>query len=114
MCHSHFVFPQNVIQQGEETIPKSRLLQLSSANIDRHGVYLMDQGDNMYLFVGGAVSDSFCQEVFNVPNFLSIPEGLVSMSHDRLYYCRVTMKITRLKDIKNKMKTSTLRKYRLG
>ena len=67
-----------MIERNDEKIPKAPRLQLSSANIDRHGVYIMDQGENMYLMVGGAVSDTFCQEVFEVPNFMSIPEGLVS------------------------------------
>lgn len=67
-----------MIERNDEKIPKAPRLQLSSANIDRHGVYVMDQGENMYLMVGGAVSDTFCQEVFEVPNFMSVPEGLVS------------------------------------
>ena len=67
-----------MIERNDEKIPKAPRLQLSSANIDRHGVYVMDQGENMYLMVGGAVSDTFCQDVFEVPNFMSIPEGLVS------------------------------------
>jgi protein transport protein SEC24 len=59
-------------------IPKPPVLQLSSANIDRHGAYLMDTGSRFLLWVGGSISDHWCQEVLDVPNFKSIPDGLVS------------------------------------
>lgn len=75
----HALNDENVIQRGKETIPKAPLLQLSSANVDRHGVYLMDQGEHMYMMVGGAVSDAFCRDVFDVPNFMSIPEGITDL-----------------------------------
>ena len=71
---------QEEIDSGEDKIPKVPRLQLSSANIDRHGVYIMDQLDNMYLMVGGAVSDTFCKDVFGVPNFAAIPDAMVSCS----------------------------------
>ena len=68
---------QEVIERGKEKIPKAPRLQLSSANIDRHGVYILDQGDSMYMMVCGSVSDAFCKDVLDVPNFMSIPEGMV-------------------------------------
>jgi protein transport protein SEC24 len=66
-----------VIEVNDEKIPRAPRLQLSSANIDRHGVYVMDQGENVYMMVGGAVSDAFCKEVFDVPNFAAIQDGMV-------------------------------------
>ena len=68
---------QNAISKGDMIIPQPPLLQLSSANIDRHGVYLMDRGSNMYLWIGAAISDKWCQEVLDVQNFQAIPEGMV-------------------------------------
>lgn len=75
----HALNDENVIQRGNDTIPKAPILQLSSANVDRHGVYIMDQGEHMYMMVGGAVSDAFCCDVFDVPNFMSIPEGMTDL-----------------------------------
>ncbi|XP_070186969.1 protein transport protein Sec24A-like isoform X2 [Littorina saxatilis] len=75
----HNLNDENVIERNNEKVPKAPRLQLSSANIDRHGVYVMDQGENMFLMVGGAVSDVFCQEVFDMPNFMSIPEGMADL-----------------------------------
>ena len=58
-------------------VPQPPLLQLSSANIDRHGAYLMDTGSHMYLWLGAAVSDRFCEDVFEQPNFKSIQDNMV-------------------------------------
>ena len=33
----------------------------------------------MYFYVGSAVSDQFCQDVLEVPNFASIPEGMIDL-----------------------------------
>ena len=60
-------------------VPQAPLLHLSSANIDRDGVYLLDAFDYMYFYVGSAVSDKFCEDVLEVPNFMSIPEGMVGL-----------------------------------
>ena len=61
------------------TVPQPELLQLSAGNIDRHGAYLMDLGSRMYLWLGAAISDKFCQEVLDMPTFQNVPEGLVSI-----------------------------------
>ncbi|XP_067672447.1 protein transport protein Sec24A-like isoform X2 [Haliotis asinina] len=72
----HSIEEKNTITRGGLVIPKPPLLQLSSANIDRHGAYIMDVGNDLYLMVGGAVSDQFCQDILDKPNFMSIPEGM--------------------------------------
>ena len=58
-------------------VPQPPRLQLSSANIDRHGAYLMDTGAHMYLWLGAAISDKFCEDVFEQPNFKSIQDNMV-------------------------------------
>ncbi|CAL1535614.1 unnamed protein product [Lymnaea stagnalis] len=70
---------EKVIKHGDEEIPSAPLLQLSSANIDRTGLFLMDTGDAMYLLVGSSVGDQICQDVFNKPNFMSIPDGIMDL-----------------------------------
>lgn len=72
---------QTIVTKNNEEIPQASLIHLSSANIDRQGVYLLDTYDRMYFYVGSAVSDQFCQDVLDVPNFSSIPEGMVSCLH---------------------------------
>ena len=50
---------------------------MSFEKIDRHGVYLMDTGSYFYLYVGQAVSDTLCQQLFGVSNFSRIDEDVV-------------------------------------
>lgn len=62
-------------------VPKPPRLHLSSANIDRTGVYLLDALDSIYLYVGSAAPQDFIQEVLDAPNFTSIPDGMVSKNN---------------------------------
>ena len=57
------------------------MLQLSSANIDRFGAYLLDTGETIYLYIGSAINEQFCQDILDKPNFASVKEGgMVSIS----------------------------------
>lgn len=53
-------------------------LHLSSENIDRHGLYVMDCGESIYVWVGRSISDIYLQQVFDVKSFGELPEVLVS------------------------------------
>lgn len=53
-------------------------LNLSSEHIDRHGVYIMDCGEAIYMWVGRSVNDQFLQEVFDVKSFNELPDHSVS------------------------------------
>ena len=72
---------QNVINKNDITIPQPGVLHLSAANIDRHGAYLLDTGSRLFLWIGAAVSDLFCQEIFDVPNFSAIQDGQVHRNY---------------------------------
>jgi protein transport protein SEC24 len=61
--------------ESEVCIPPR--LHLSSENIDRHGVYLLDAGESIYIWVGKSVSDLFLQDVFGCKSFNELPEFLV-------------------------------------
>ena len=53
-------------EDGEESgaePPDPPILPLSAEHIDRHGMYVMDAGTALYLWVGRAISDSLCQQV---------------------------------------------------
>jgi len=59
--------------------PDPPILPLSAEHIDRHGIYLMDAGTAMYLWVGRAISDALCQQIFNVDQYAQIPDGLLAL-----------------------------------
>ena len=54
-------------------------LHLSSESIDRHGVYILDNCENIYMWVGRSVHDQFLQDVFGVKTFNELPDHMVSI-----------------------------------
>ncbi|XP_014678534.1 PREDICTED: protein transport protein Sec24B-like [Priapulus caudatus] len=60
-------------------VPQPAILQLSSANIDRHGVYVMDVGECLYVYVGRAASDQLIQDVFARESVAAMPEIMVEL-----------------------------------
>lgn len=73
----HALDEKNAIHQDDDAIiPQPVILQLSSEKVDRHGAYILDTYDVLYLYVGRAINDHFCTNVLNVPNFSAIPEDL--------------------------------------
>lgn len=76
--YTMFSFLQNTEKKGDILVPKLPLLHLSSANIDRTGVYLMDAFDTIYMYVGSGAPQDFVRDVLDAPSFTAIPEGMVS------------------------------------
>lgn len=52
---------------------------MSSENIDRHGVYIMDAGEAIYMWIGRSVSDQFLQLVFDCRSFQELPDHSVNL-----------------------------------
>jgi protein transport protein SEC24 len=75
----HKLNDEKPIKYGKEEIPSAPLLQLSSANIDRTGLFLMDTAEAMYLLVGSGIGDQMCQDIFGKPNFMSIPDDMMDL-----------------------------------
>jgi hypothetical protein len=53
------------IQEDEEgvLIPNPPRLQLSAEHVTLSGVYLMDVGDVLYLYIGKVATQFFCEKV---------------------------------------------------
>ncbi|XP_046916719.2 LOW QUALITY PROTEIN: protein transport protein Sec24AB [Dermatophagoides farinae] len=49
-------------------------LQLSFANIDRNGVYLLDTYDHLFIYICKSVHPQFLSDVFNVTQWSQIPD----------------------------------------
>jgi protein transport protein SEC24 len=52
-------------------------INLSSERMVRHGLYLMDTGDQLLLWVARAVPPQMIQEIFDRPSFDALPSGKV-------------------------------------
>lgn len=75
----HNLNDQNSLNEDDIVVPQPPLLQLSSEKIDRHGAYLLDTLDHMYIYIGKAISDTFCINVLGVANFNAIPYDMVQL-----------------------------------
>lgn len=75
----HNLDDEHMTERNGINVPWAPILQLTAANLDRHGAYLLDSLDSMVLLVGGAISDQFCQDVFDVPNFSSLCDGMTTL-----------------------------------
>ena len=53
------------------------LRRLSAETIDRQGIFLLDNGLALFLFVGSAAQPNLIQALFNVPSVDRIPSGKV-------------------------------------
>lgn len=52
-------------------------LHLTSESIDRHGVYLLDCGESIIMWIGRSVNDLFLKQVFNCNSFNELPDHSV-------------------------------------
>ena len=68
-----------------------RPLQLSYERIDRHGLYVLDAGSYMYMYIGQSIADSVCREAFGVDHFTHIDEDV------SIYFTNNGNKFRRLK-----------------
>lgn len=69
--------------------PQPPRLHLSAERLDTRGVFLLDAGDKIYIYVGKNVSPVFCSAVFGVSAFTSISEELVSIFSTSAGYTRI-------------------------
>ena len=70
---------QDAICHGDQAVSQPPHVHLSSAYIDRTGAYVMDCHRHIYLWISSGISDQFCREVFDVPNYHQVPDGPVSL-----------------------------------
>ena len=54
--------------------------RLSSEVLERHGMYLLDDGQTWRLWVGRAVAGELCNDLFGVPSYDAVRGGKVRHS----------------------------------
>ncbi|XP_065212440.1 protein transport protein Sec24A [Planococcus citri] len=59
-----------------KVVPMPSVLQLSAERVDSTGVYLLDDGDSLVIFIGHNVPPLMCQNLFGYSNFAVIPDDL--------------------------------------
>ncbi|EEC01403.1 protein transport protein Sec24A, putative [Ixodes scapularis] len=76
----HMLDDQNALKLEDGTlVSQPPRLQLSFEKIDRHGCYLLDTVERLYLYLGRAVSDRFCVNVLGASNFSAVPDDMTEL-----------------------------------
>jgi len=74
---------------------KPTAVQLSFANIERNGVYLLDTYDNLFIYICKSVHPHWLAEVFNVTQWAQIPDDGDSTNQSNIQQNRVPTTQTR-------------------
>lgn len=70
---------QGSADMGGNIVPQPTQLPLSAESISRGGVYLMDTGWNLYLYLSAHASKEFVSNVLGVQQFSNIEQPMVSV-----------------------------------
>ncbi|KAL1139045.1 hypothetical protein AAG570_009106 [Ranatra chinensis] len=82
--HNILDYPE--LSLGDETVVQPPRLHLSAERIDSQGVYLLDDGETLMIYVGHNITPALASALFNVPSFASINPNIVS--YEILYYVK--------------------------
>lgn len=69
---------QGALHLNDVTVPQPQLLHLSAEKLSRDGVFLLDCGSVLFVWIGRACSDIFLRDVMGVHSHASLPS---SMNH---------------------------------
>ena len=70
---------------GEHGVILPTPLPLTSERLERHGLYLIEDGQTIFLWIGRDAVPQLVMDVFNLPNYEVLRGGKVSILSD--YVC---------------------------
>lgn len=68
---------QPQITVGDDSVPSPPTLHLTAEKIDSNGIYLMDDGSNLLIYVGHNINQRLAISMFGAPSFNSINPNMV-------------------------------------
>lgn len=89
----HILDDRNAKDIDGKVCPQPPRLNLSAEKLDSRGIFLMDAGDRIFIYVGKNINPIFCSNMFGVTGFASIPEEMVNVLSLFLGYASITKKI---------------------
>jgi len=75
----HNLNDQGAISQGETVVAQPPRLHLSAEMVDSSGIYMMDTGEVIYLYVGRIVNPAVLQGLLGTSAFASLPEQMYEL-----------------------------------
>lgn len=75
----HNLPEQPLVNVGDESIVQPPLLHLSAERIDSQGVYLMDDGEHIIIYIGRNISPAIAVSLFGAPSFSAINTNMYEL-----------------------------------
>ena len=66
---------------GEQGVIMPQPLPLTSERLERHGLFLIEDGQTIFLWVGRDAVPQLIMDVFNLPSYEVLRGGKVSVAH---------------------------------
>ncbi len=79
--------PEHCGTIGADGIEMPQAMNLSSERLTRSGLYMLEDGQNIFLWIGRDAVPQLCMDLFGVPNYESVRGGKVTnrlLAHDVL------------------------------
>ncbi|RIA95284.1 Sec23/Sec24 trunk domain-containing protein [Glomus cerebriforme] len=93
--------PQEVGTYGSEGTIMPEPLNLSSEKLERHGAYLLEDGQNIFIWIGRQVSPQLCMDLLDVRSYEEIRAGKVSLPQlDNAFSQRVNAIIGKTREMR--------------
>ncbi|XP_011694901.1 PREDICTED: protein transport protein Sec24A isoform X2 [Wasmannia auropunctata] len=75
----HMLDDRNAKDIDGKVCPQPPRLNLSAEKLDSRGLFLMDAGDRIFIYVGKNINPILCSNVFGTSGFASIPEEMYEL-----------------------------------
>ena len=97
----HTMDPDCGLPGQDDKIKLPSPMNLSSEKLERHGFYLLDDGVNIYLWVGQASPPSLASAVFDVPSYEALEAGTISLNVlDNPFSKKIYNIVSKIKEIR--------------
>merc|ERR1719512_16718 len=89
--------PDNLDEQGQVPLPE--MLNLTSESMQQDGIYLLEDGETMLMWIGRAVPNELLQTLFGAPSFDQMDTNMVEMPlmHGQHQHCKVARILERVR-----------------
>ncbi|RUS18929.1 hypothetical protein BC937DRAFT_88161 [Endogone sp. FLAS-F59071] len=99
--HSLHNMPQEVGTVGPDGLIMPPCMNLSSEKLERHGCYLLEDGQNMFIWVGREVVPQLCVDLFDVPSYEGLHGGKITLpTLDNPFSQRVNLIVGKVREMR--------------
>ncbi|KAJ3410439.1 COPII subunit, partial [Chytridiales sp. JEL 0842] len=103
----HYLDPAVGLPDENDRIVLPVPMNLSSEKLERNGLYLLENGSEIYLWVGRAIAPELCQSIFDKPAYEAVIPGKTTLPQLKTEWSqRVNNIIATIREIRLRMMTA--------